>query len=114
MFRLCSARARKTVKDAHHQPSVLHEVRHTITNISPDDRQLGPTTPRSTRTPRLCEPPHEVGGWVMRRDVALNVETVPHPVQAAALEGSELHEVLARPVDSWIRVRTSRHVQESI
>ncbi|HEX3308074.1 MAG TPA: hypothetical protein VHS32_17650, partial [Streptosporangiaceae bacterium] len=27
-------------KDAHHQPSVLHEVRHAITNISPDDRRL--------------------------------------------------------------------------
>jgi len=36
-------------EDAHHQPPVLHEVRHTITNRSPDDRRLGPTTPRSTR-----------------------------------------------------------------
>ena len=55
-FRLCSARARKTAKDAHHQPSVLHEVGHTITNVSPDDKRLGPTTPRSSRAAAALSP----------------------------------------------------------
>jgi len=41
-FRLCSARARKTAKDAHHQPSVQEEVREAVTNTSPDHGQPGP------------------------------------------------------------------------
>jgi hypothetical protein len=48
-------------KDTHHQPSVLHEVRRAITNISPDGRRLGPTTPRSRRDPKFCEPPYQIG-----------------------------------------------------
>jgi hypothetical protein len=40
--------SRKTAKDAHHQPSVHYEVRHAVTNTSPDHRQPDLTTPRPT------------------------------------------------------------------
>ena len=48
-FRQCSARARKTAKDARHQPSALYEVRHAVTNTGPDRRRPGPTIPRAPR-----------------------------------------------------------------
>src|SRR6266566_816598 len=68
-FRLCSARARKPTKDAHHQPSVPYEVRDAVTNTSPDHRQPGPTTPRSTRAsaPDQLQPSRRRVGDTTRR-----------------------------------------------
>src|ERR1035441_5396072 len=67
MFRLCSARARKTAKDAHRQRSVPCEVRHAVTNTSPDYGQLA-GVPGIARwaDPRVVETFFETTFWTVR------------------------------------------------